>query len=132
MSTHYNAFISYKHADLDNKVAAYVEKSLEHFHIPRKIRKKTGVNKIERIFRDTDELPITSDLSSTIEEALNNADYLIVICSHNTRKSMWVEREINFFLQTHPKENILTVLAEGEPADVVPDILKNKEMTDIY
>ena len=129
MSTHYNAFISYKHADLDNKVAAYVEKSLEHFHIPRKIRKKTGVNKIERIFRDTDELPITSDLSSTIEEALNNADYLIVICSHNTSKSMWVEREINFFLQTHPKENILTVLADGEPADVVPDILKNKEVT---
>ncbi|MBO4458598.1 MAG: TIR domain-containing protein [Butyrivibrio sp.] len=129
MSTHYNAFISYKHADLDNKVAAYVEKHLEHFHIPAKIRKKTGVKKIERIFRDTDELPITSDLSGTIEDALNNADFLIVICSTNTCKSMWVEREINFFLQTHPKENILTVLAEGEPADVVPEILKNKEVT---
>ena len=129
MSTHYNAFISYKHADLDNKVAAYVEKHLEHFHIPGKIRKKYGINKIERIFRDTDELPITSDLSGTIEEALNNADYLIVICSTNTCKSMWVEREIKFFLQSHPKENILTVLADGEPADVVPEILKNKEVT---
>ena len=129
MSTHYNAFISYKHADLDNKVAAFVEKHLEHFHIPGKLRKKTGIKKIERIFRDTDELPITSDLSATIEEALKNADYLIVICSTNTCKSMWVEREINFFLQHHPKENILTVLAEGEPADVVPEILKNKEVT---
>ena len=129
MSTHYNAFISYKHADLDNKVAAYVEKHLEHFHIPGKIRKKTGIKKIERIFRDTDELPITSDLSGTIEEALKNADYLIVICSTNTCKSMWVEREIKFFLQSHPKENILTVLADGEPADVVPEILKNKEVT---
>ncbi|RKM55872.1 TIR domain-containing protein [Butyrivibrio sp. X503] len=131
MSIHYNAFISYKHADLDNKIAAYVEKHLEHFHIPGKIRKKTGMKKIERIFRDTDELPITSDLSATIEDALTNADYLIVVCSTNTCKSMWVEREINFFLKNHPKENILTVLAAGEPADVVPEILKNKEVTRI-
>lgn len=129
MSIHYNAFISYKHADLDNKIAAYVEKHLEHFHIPAKIRKKTGMKKIERIFRDTDELPITSDLTGTIEEALRNADYLIVICSTNTCKSMWVEREIKLFLQNHPKEKILTVLADGEPVDVVPEILKNREVT---
>ena len=73
MSIHYNAFISYKHADLDNKIAAYVEKHLERYHIPAKIRKKTGIKKIERIFRDTDELPITSDLTGTIEEALTSA-----------------------------------------------------------
>ncbi len=128
MSTHYNAFISYKHADLDNKIAAMVEHGLEHYHIPRKIQKKTGIKRIERIFRDTDELPITSDLSGTIAEALENADYLIVICSTNTCKSMWVEREIKLFLQNHTQDKILTVLADGEPVDVVPEILKNKEV----
>ncbi len=129
MSTHYNAFISYKHAELDNKIAATIERSLEHYHIPRKIQKKTGVKRIERIFRDTDELPITSDLSGTIAEALENADYLIVICSTNTCKSMWVEREIKLFLQNHTQDQILTVLADGEPVDVVPEILKNKQVT---
>ena len=129
MSLHYNAFISYKHADLDNKVAATVERKLEHFHIPYKLRKKTGMKKIERIFRDTDELPLTSDLSGTIADALKNADYLIVICSTNTHKSMWVEREINLFLQNHSQDQVLTVLADGEPADVVPERLKNKEIT---
>ncbi|RKM55870.1 toll/interleukin-1 receptor domain-containing protein [Butyrivibrio sp. X503] len=129
MSTHYNAFISYKHAELDNKIAAMVERGLEHYHIPHKIRKKTGMKKIERIFRDTDELPITSDLSGTIAEALENADYLIVICSTNTCKSMWVEREIKLFLKNHTQDQILTVLADGEPVDVVPEILKNKEVT---
>ncbi|RKM55122.1 toll/interleukin-1 receptor domain-containing protein [Butyrivibrio sp. X503] len=128
MSTHYNAFISYKHAELDNKIAAMVERGLEHYHIPRKIQKKTGIKRIERIFRDTDELPITSDLSGTIAEALENADYLIVICSTNTCKSMWVEREIKLFLQNHTQDQILTVLADGEPVDVVPEILKNKEV----
>ncbi len=128
MSTHYNAFISYKHAELDNKIAVMVERGLEHYHIPHKIRKKTGIKRIERIFRDTDELPITSDLSGTIAEALKNADYLIVICSTNTCKSMWVEREIKLFLQNHTQDQILTVLADGEPVDVVPEILKNKEV----
>ena len=131
MSLHYNAFISYKHAELDNKVAAMVESKLEHYHIPYNLRKKTGKKKIERIFRDTDELPITSDLSGTIAEALENADYLIVICSTNTCKSMWVEREINLFLQNHTQDQILTVLADGEPADVIPEVLKNREVTKV-
>ena len=34
MSDHYNAFISYKHAPLDSKVAEHVQRSLEHFVIP--------------------------------------------------------------------------------------------------
>ncbi len=128
MSLHYNAFISYKHAELDNKVAAAIEWDLEHYHIPKKIQKKTGYKKIERIFRDKDELPITSDLSNTIEEALFNSDFLIVLCSTNTHLSTWVEREIKLFLQNHPQENVLTVLVDGEPHDVIPEILQNREV----
>ena len=129
----YNAFISYKHAPLDTKVAEHVQRNLEHFHIPHALRKKTGRKKIERVFRDKDELPITSDLTDTISNALEKADYLIVICSPNTKKSIWVEREINFFLRNHTKDQILTVLADGEPEDVIPDILKydEKEVQDM-
>ena len=128
MGLHYNAFISYKHAELDNKIAAQIEKDLEHYHIPLKIQKKTGVKKIERIFRDKDELPITSDLTDTINEALVNSDYLIVICSKSTCLSTWVEREINLFLQTHPLDHVLTVLAEGEPYEVVPKVLLSRQV----
>lgn len=123
----YNAFISYKHAELDSKVASHVQRNLEHFHIPQAIRKKVGKKKIERIFRDKDELPITSDLTDTISNALEKADYLIVICSHNTCESIWVEREINFFLKNHSKSKILTVLADGEPTEVIPKILQQDE-----
>ncbi|WP_022775389.1 toll/interleukin-1 receptor domain-containing protein [Butyrivibrio sp. AE2015] len=132
MINYYNAFISYKHADLDNKVAAEIVKGLEHYHIPGKIRKQTGVKKIDRIFRDKDELPITNDLNDTIAEALKNADYLIVICSTNTKKSTWVEKEIETFLQNHTMGQVLTVLADGEPYDVIPKILltSKKEIQD--
>ena len=125
----YNAFISYKHAPLDSKVAEHVQRSLEHFVIPAKIKKKTGRKKIERIFRDKDELPITSDLTDTISNALEKAEYLIVICSPNTKQSMWVKREIQFFLKNHTKRQVLTVLAEGEPQDVIPEELLTEERT---
>ncbi|WP_026519521.1 TIR domain-containing protein [Butyrivibrio sp. FCS006] len=129
MINHFNAFISYKHADLDNKIAASIVKDLERFHIPKKIQKATGVKKIERIFRDKDELPITSDLGDTISQALENSDFLIVICSHNTKLSTWVEREIEYFLQSHPINRILTVLCDGEPNEVIPQILlKGKDI----
>ncbi len=129
MSTHYNAFISYKHEVKDTKIAELVQRELEHYNIPAKIKKSTGMKKIERIFRDKDELPITSDLSETILDALNHSDYLIVICSTKTRESIWVSREIDFFLRTHTKKQILTVLVDGEPDDVIPPILLQDEKT---
>ena len=86
MIDHYNAFISYRHAPEDIKVAEAVQRGLERFHIPHKIRKQTGMKRIQQIFRDKDELPITSNLTDTISHALYNSDYLIVICSTNTKE----------------------------------------------
>lgn len=128
MSMHYNAFISYRHAPLDTKVAAEVQKQLERFRIPSAIRRQTGVQRINRIFRDKEELSLTSDLNETIETALENAEFLIVICSRSTKDSIWVQREIEFFLKTHDRKRILTVVAEGEPAEVVPEILQYQQM----
>ena len=129
MQEHYNAFISYRHAELDSKIAEHVQRSLEHFSIPGKIKKKYNFNKIERVFRDKDELPITANLNDTIQNALLNADYLIVICSPSTRESVWVLREIEFFLSTHSRDKVLTVLADGEPFEVIPEILLKEERT---
>ena len=127
MENHFNAFISYKHAPEDNRVADAVHRGLEHFHIPGKLRKKTGVKRINRIFRDKAELPITNDLSDNIADALANSDYLIVLCSTNTKESAWVPREIDCFLKNHSKRDIFTVLVNGEPQDVIPEILQYEE-----
>ena len=129
MIEHYNAFISYKHAPLDTKVASEIQTRLERFRIPKAIRESSGIQKIDRIFRDKEELLITSDLNETIEHALVNSDFLIVICSYSTKESVWVQREIEFFLKTHSKNQVLTVVAEGEPVDVVPQILQEREVT---
>ena len=123
----YNAFISYKHAPLDIKIASHVQKQLEHFHVPHNLKGTIKHEKITRIFRDKDELPITSDLTETITNALEKSEYLIVICSTNTKESMWVKREIQTFLKTHTKDKIFTVLCDGEPQDVIPEELLTAE-----
>ncbi len=121
MDIHYNAFISYRHHPEDVKVAVDIHRGLERFKIPKAL--KAQGKAIERIFRDKEELTITSCLTDTITAALENSDFLIVICSPHTKESIWVQREIETFLRNHTRDHVLTVLAGGEPFDVIPDIL---------
>lgn len=128
MELHYNAFISYRHHPDDIRVATDIHRSLERFKVPKAIRKRG--KRIERLFRDKDELPITSCLTDDITRALENADFLIVICSVHTKESVWVQREIETFLKTHDRNRVLTVLAGGEPYDVIPEILLYEDVKD--
>lgn len=126
MDLHYNAFISYRHHPQDIKVAEQIHKGLEHYRIPKAIRKKHG-SKL-RLFRDKEELPITSNLSDDITKALENSDFLIVICSTHTKESIWVQREIESFLKTHDHSRVLTVLVDGEdPYEILPEVLCSQE-----
>ncbi len=119
----YDAFISYRHADLDKFVAETLHKQLEAFRLPKSVAKrrlKGEKTRIRRVFRDKDELPIASDLASPIVTALENSEFLIVICSPRTPESIWVEREISTFISLHGRDHVLAVLIEGEPCDAFP------------
>ncbi len=116
----YDAFISYRHLEQDMFVAKGVHKALETAKIPRKIQKETGVKRIKRVFRDQEELPIGSDLTHNIDYALRESGFLIVICSPQTKESLWVMKEIDTFIELHGRENILAVLVDGEPVDSFP------------
>ncbi|MTV50833.1 TIR domain-containing protein [Heliobacillus mobilis] len=120
----YDAFISYRHTDLDIEVAKKLHRLLENYRIPRSIAKQTGVKRIKRVFRDQEELPVSSDLSENIQLALKNSKYLIVVCSPNTPKSKWCCQEIETFKMLHGKERILPILIDGEPADSFPHSLR--------
>ena len=72
----YNAFISYRRTEHDTAVAKEIQNSLERFRVPRGIRSSSGKERIDRIFRDQEELSITSNLSRRIEDALRASEYL--------------------------------------------------------
>lgn len=123
----YDFFISYKHGELDSEIASHLQQLLEQYKIPKDIQQKSQKSKISRVFRDESELSASSDLSKDIEEQLTNSEFLIVICSPDTKNSRWVDQEIRTFIKHRDRRNILPVLIKGEPEDSFPEILMETE-----
>lgn len=121
----YDAFISYRHCELDSFISEHLHKKLETYRIPKYVAEKIpkGKRHIKRVFRDEAELPLASNLSDPITEALSNSEFLIVICTPRLRESQWCKKEIETFVETHDREHVLLVLAEGEPDESFPEIL---------
>ena len=117
----YDAFISYRHLPLDMAVAARLQELLENYRPPKNVE---GLDRrrIERVFRDTSELPTSGDLGNDIREALKSSRFLIVICSEHIQESRWCMEEINLFKEYHGgrTDHILPLLVSGDPSYVFP------------
>lgn len=120
----YRAFISYSHAD--QAAAKWLHRALESYRVPaRLIGRETATGLIQKrvgtIFRDRDELPVASDLSGEINEALKATQFLIVLCSRSSAKSKWVNQEIINFKRLKGAGSIIAIILDGEPfAAVLP------------
>ena len=125
---HYDVFISYRHGELDEYVAEKLHKMLENYRIPSVIAKRIGKNKLDRVFKDREELPTSSNLSDSINSALRNSDFLLLICSKRTCQSRWIMREIQTFGEMHGKDKIITLLIDGEPDESFPPGLCEREV----
>jgi len=126
----YCAFISY--TQLDRAFATDIQQKLEKYVVPRGIRKarsdiKLDPRPLKPIFRDQDELVPGEDLPERLRNALNVSEYLIVICSPNAAKSIWVDKEIIDFIQMRERSKILLVVIDGEPNAVERGFSSNKE-----
>lgn len=119
----FDAFISYRHCKLDKFVAENLHRILETYELPKNIKEKLKINSktIRRVFRDQEELPLSSNLEDPIISALENSKYLIVICSPRLKDSLWCKKEIETFKKLRGRKNIFCVLIEGEPADSFPE-----------
>jgi len=114
----YWAFLSYSHTD--RKWGDWLHKSLETYHVPRRlIGQESRDGKIPArvfpVFRDREELPVSSDLGSNINEALRESRYLIVICSPRSAQSRWVGEEIKTYKKLGREDRILALIVDGEP-----------------
>ena len=120
----FSAFISYSHRDAP--FAKRLHRDLEGYRLPHRLaaRSRTG-KRLKPIFRDSDELSATYDLTVAVREAIEQAEHLIVVCSPNAAQSPWVGREIELFRALHGDAAILAVLADGEPAQAFPPALRH-------
>src|SRR5262249_44393870 len=103
----YRAFISYSHA-VDEKIAPALQAALHKFAKPWYKRRAV------RVFRDQTNLALNPHLWSSIEEALNQSEYFILLASLGATKSDWVAKEVTHWLSRRPAETLLIVLTDGE------------------
>lgn len=111
----YFAFISYVHEKEDEEFASWLQKKIETFWLPRRLRNELNgfPKKIYPVFRDkTDLLP--KNLNEETQENLAASKYLIVICSPRSAiDKRYVQHEVDDFIRLRSVENIIPVIIEG-------------------
>ena len=113
----YTAFISYN--SKDDRWAKWLQRKLEAYSLPvvirnekdEVVRREDNVKKL-RVFRYRADLN-TISLNEGLAKELDEARWLIVICSPNSAKSAWVGKEIQHFLDTGRRDHILPFIVDG-------------------
>jgi tetratricopeptide (TPR) repeat protein len=114
----YKAFISYSWADA--KWGKWLHHAIETYRTPRPLvgtegRRGPVPARLHPLFKDREEEAAGASIGHAVEEALANSEFLIVICSPNSAKSQWVNREIAWFKTHRNPANILALIVGGEP-----------------
>lgn len=119
----YYAFISYSRKD--QKWAKWLQNRLETYRLPSKIRKENSdiPKRIVPIFRDKTDLSGVI-LEESIRKELDASKFLIVICSTNSKNSVWVNKEIEYFKSLGKADRIIPLMLEPS-LDCFPEEISN-------
>ena len=103
----YNGFISYSHA-ADGNLAPAVQSALHRFARPWYRLRSVW------IFRDKTGLAVTPTLWETIKKALADCEYFLLMASPESAASLWVQKEVDWWLTNRAPSNMLLLLTDGE------------------
>jgi WD40 repeat protein len=103
----YKGFISYSHA-ADGRLAPTLQSGLQRFAKPwYRLRSM-------RVFRDKTGLAVTPELWGSIQKALADSDYFLLLASPQAAQSKWVEQEVDWWLRNRSAGHLLIVWTDGE------------------
>jgi tetratricopeptide (TPR) repeat protein len=114
----YRAFLSYSHRD--SVVTQRLHRRLETFRVPGALRRGDGdanalPSRLHPVFRDRDELASATQLSTSIQQALDESEALVVVGSPAAVASPWVDAEIAYFRRRHPSRPVFAFVVDGDP-----------------
>ncbi len=105
----YDAFISYSHAK-DKPIAAALQS------VVQKLGKPWYRRRALRVFRDDTSLSATPSLWPSIEQALGQSRFLILLASPEAAESPWVNKEAAYWLEHKSPITLLIALTDGNLA----------------
>jgi len=118
----YWGFISYSHQD--KKISLKLHKKLETLSLP----KKKGIpKKLYPIFRDDEQMSTAPNLLEELKKELNDSKYLIVICTSNSKNSIYTNKEIEYFINQGKGNKIIAIIHQSNTLsieNVMPKSLK--------
>ena len=103
----YDAFISYSHAK-DKPIAAALQSVIQ------KLGKPWHNRRALRVFRDGTSLSATPQLWPSIEQALAQSRYLLLLASPEAAASPWVDKEVEYWLTHKNPDTLLIGVTDGE------------------
>jgi WD40 repeat protein len=106
----YDVFISYSRDPVDRNVAVRLQDELQRFARPWF---RPGARTL-RVYRDQTNLPPSSDLWGTLEQAMSSSRWLVLVASPRSAQSHGVRRELDWWLGQPGSANTCIALAEGE------------------
>jgi tetratricopeptide (TPR) repeat protein len=128
----YDAFISYSHAK-DKPIASALQSVIQ------KLGKPWYKRRALRVFRDDTSLSATPQLWPSIEQALSQSRYLLLLASPEAADSHWVGKEVEYWLTHKSADTLLIGVTDGtltwsekrndfsaKPKPPLPPVLKGR------
>ena len=114
----YKAFISYSWADAT--WGNWLQKAIETYRTPAALVGKDGAlgpvpARLHPLFKDREEEAAGASIGAAVETALAASEFLIVVCSPNSAKSKWVDRELAWFKTHRDPAKVLALIVDGSP-----------------
>jgi eukaryotic-like serine/threonine-protein kinase len=116
----YRAFLSYSHRD--TPWAKWLHSALEGFRVDKDmVGRPTLVGPVPKtlrpIFRDREDFSAGHSLNEQTESALQSSQFVVVICSQNAARSIYVNEEIRRFKEIGRGGSVIPIIVDGEPGD---------------
>jgi WD40 repeat protein len=114
----YRAFFSYARAD--DRIANWLHRQLDGYRTPKALVGGEGAlglvpAKLFPIFRDRTDLQAGGHVDQSLQQALEESETLVVLCTPTSAKSHWVNHECETFMRLGREAHIFPIIAEGEP-----------------
>lgn len=107
----------------DAETARKLAKSIGSYRLPARVTLEDPSLDYRRILVDCDEEPF----DERVRRELESCRFLVLLCSPGTKNNRAILDRLACFRLLHEGENIVPVIAEGEPADSFPESFIEKK-----
>lgn len=116
----YFAFISFQSADA--KEAVRLQHAIESYRLPAVLCKEQKVpRRIKPLYCYINDMHAGEELMQELKSRMENSRYLIVVCSPNVAKSVYVNSGIDYFVSLGRRDSIIPVIVDGVPYSGNPE-----------